>query len=57
MMPPEKRLEEESRDCGPTDEWECRGEAIGLRTGVEWKDVVAVVFSPSWGKFFALKLF
>jgi hypothetical protein len=39
---PEKRLEEESL---PTEEWEWRGDAMGLSAGVEWTDVA--VFSPS----------
>lgn len=43
---PEKRLEEDSREWRPTEEWEWGGEPMGLSTGVEWKDVV--VFSPSW---------
>ena len=40
---PEKRLEEESL---PTEEWEWRGEAMGLSAGVECTEVA--VLSPSW---------
>lgn len=43
LREPEKRVEEE---WGPTEEEECGGEPAGLRTGVEWKELV--VFSPSW---------
>ena len=43
MRWPEKRLEEESL---PTEEWEWRGDAMGLSAGVEWTEVA--VFSPSW---------
>jgi hypothetical protein len=38
-----KLLEEESL---PTDECECRGDAMGLSVGVEWTDV-AIFVSPS----------
>lgn len=46
LREPEKRVEEESREWRPTEEWEWGGEAVGLRIGVEWKE--ADVFSPSW---------
>jgi hypothetical protein len=44
LWPREKRLEEESR---PTEEWEWRGEAMGLSAGVEWTEVAVLVSLPS----------
>lgn len=45
LIDPEKRVEEDSREWWPTEEWEWGGDPIGLITGVDWDE--ALVRTPS----------